>query len=204
MIPTRLVFALLLVLLSSHAYGAKFLVGLQGFEISGSKGSAPGDDVLLPSLAHINVSSVLALTKTVGPGDVLPEAHTGSALDLSGVDLDGLTFPIRNSSLFTYPHGRTLTSFQCNTFPQAYTPTRFCSGVVDYPYLVPPGYADSDLELIARTYAASLGISLFKTACLTDIKRYICANVYSKCVSADGGEQPCLLIRGENKFRISL
>ena len=105
---TRIVFAWLVGLISSHAYGPNYLVGLQGLEISGAKGLVAGEDALMPSLAHINVSSVLALTKMVGEGDVLPEAYTWSALDLSGVDLDGLTFPIRNSSLFTDPHGLSL------------------------------------------------------------------------------------------------
>jgi hypothetical protein len=33
--------------------------------------------------------------------------------------------------------------------------------------------------------ATSMGVGFFKTSCLTDIKRFICANVYMKC--ANGG-----------------
>jgi len=76
--------------------------------------------------------------------------------------------------------------FVCQTQPSAaFNPTVFCSGIVDYPYIIPDGYSDEILESAARGMATSMGVGFFKTSCLTDIKRFICANVYMKC--ANGG-----------------
>ena len=83
------------------------------------------------------------------------------------------------------PSSRDLSTggFVCESFGHAYDPTRFCSGIVDYPYVLPDGYTDAILETTARTYARLMGIPFFKATCLTDVKRYICANVYAKCAA---------------------
>lgn len=73
--------------------------------------------------------------------------------------------------------------FQCSNFPDTYDPKQFCSGVVDYPFVLMDGYTKEILETKARTYANLLGVPILKTSCLSDIKRYICANIYLKCVT---------------------
>ena len=71
-------------------------------------------------------------------------------------------------------------SFSCEQLPKAYDPYTYCSGVVDYDFLVPYGSTKSDLNTIA-VQSAEHFITFINASCLNDVKRYICSQVYLKC-----------------------
>ena len=71
--------------------------------------------------------------------------------------------------------------FKCVTFPKEYSPFSFCSGVVDYPFVLWNNVTMQDLEAIARAGTTFLNPFL-GSPCLSDIKKLICANVYLECV----------------------
>lgn len=98
--------------------------------------------------------------------------------DLSEVKVRPIDFSLQEGSRSLSAAG-----FVCASYSSTFNPTEFCSGVVDYDYIIPDGYTTETLEVISRGYADSLGIPFLNTACLTDIKRYICANVYAKCAT---------------------
>ena len=93
-------------------------------------------------------------------------------------------FSLRDETDVAPSGARELSSggFTCKSLPAGYDPMTFCSGVVDYPFLVLDSSSLGALEASARALAA-MGIPFLKTSCLTDIKRFICANIYLECVS---------------------
>ena len=98
--------------------------------------------------------------------------------DLSEVKVRPIDFSLQGGS-----RSLSAADFVCASYSSTFNPTEFCSGVVDYDYIIPDGYTTETLEVISRGFAESLGIPFLNTACLTDIKRYICANVYTKCAT---------------------
>jgi hypothetical protein len=97
---------------------------------------------------------------------VIPQRTSSRTLVAGGVDV------------LTYESN---TSFTCQSMATAYTPFAFCSGVVDYPFLVPAGGSSLSLELAARA-AASIYNVFLNADCLADVKRAICASIYLRCV----------------------
>ncbi len=79
--------------------------------------------------------------------------------------------------------------FSCESLPAAYDPHLFCSGVVDYGFVVWAGTNASDLDLQARGIAANFN-QFINSPCLSDVKRLICSNIYLQCVP-DGKSFTC-------------
>lgn len=84
--------------------------------------------------------------------------------------------PAHFGTLSNFPYG-----FTCVPFPTTYTPLSFCSGVVDYSFLLASGETEDTLEQAARNAALYMNPFL-DTGCLSDYKRLICASVYLRCV----------------------
>ncbi len=55
-----------------------------------------------------------------------------------------------------------------------------CAGVVDYDYVLPDGQSATDMNNYAIGAAAGLS-NFINSACLSDLKRLLCANVYLPC-----------------------
>lgn len=72
-------------------------------------------------------------------------------------------------------------SFSCLALPKEYDPHYFCSGVVDYPFIVPEGITLQMMEEQARGSALYL-TSFINAPCLSDMKRLICSSLYQPCV----------------------
>jgi hypothetical protein len=75
----------------------------------------------------------------------------------------------------------TTESFECVSFPAEYSPQVFCSGVVDYPFMVPSGESVESLEEYVRLESLYMNAFL-APSCLSDYKRLICASIYLECV----------------------
>lgn len=75
-----------------------------------------------------------------------------------------------------------------------YSPYDFCSGVVDYDFLVPTDATLASLGAAAFFFGSSVP-PLFPHTCLSDFKRLVCASVYVPCVLDSGGlvetKKPC-------------
>lgn len=84
-------------------------------------------------------------------------------------------------------------TFSCERLPLEYTPYLFCSGVVSYDFYVPVGVDSSSYDLQARDLAVAAN-SLLPTACLTDIKKLICATIYNPCVPNGKPDVVCFLL----------
>ncbi len=72
-------------------------------------------------------------------------------------------------------------SFTCEKLPSAYDPHIFCSGVVDYDFVIATGTSSAKLDAQARAVASGYN-SFLNNGCLTDIKRAICSAVYLRCL----------------------
>ncbi len=72
--------------------------------------------------------------------------------------------------------------FSCMSFPPAYSPFLFCSGVVDYSFIVPTGYTIADLDKQASAIANYYPPSILSSKCLSGVKRNLCASVFMPCV----------------------
>lgn len=76
----------------------------------------------------------------------------------------------------------TADDFICISLPSGYSPFLTCSGIVDYPFYFNSGTSFEEMEASVRTLAAPFN-SFINSACLTDVKRLICAQVFKPCVS---------------------
>ena len=74
------------------------------------------------------------------------------------------------------------TTFTCVSLPTTYDPFTLCSGVVDYPFMMPFNSTLTTMDAAARA-ATSSGLAFLNSLCLTDLKRMICATVYRPCVT---------------------
>jgi hypothetical protein len=74
------------------------------------------------------------------------------------------------------------TAFTCASFPEAYDPYLFCSGVVFYPFFLPNGMTINDLDKQVSQIANYYPPSILNTECLSSIKRDLCAAVFMPCV----------------------
>lgn len=79
------------------------------------------------------------------------------------------------------PTVTSVTTFTCSSFPVAYDPYTFCSGVVDYAFVIPTGSSLLTLETEARALSDN-AMAIFTTACLSDMKKLFCAMVYKPCI----------------------
>lgn len=86
-----------------------------------------------------------------------------------------------NSFVLTSSSLESSSSFTCETLPIGYSPFTFCSGVVDYPFIVEAGSSLADLELATRSALTPFNIFI-SPECMTDVKRLVCASVYKRCV----------------------
>jgi hypothetical protein len=80
-------------------------------------------------------------------------------------------------------------NFSCVSFPAEYSPLSFCSGVVDYAFILNSGDSMDTLEQMVRTEALFMN-PFMDVMCLSDYKRLICANIYLKCVD-NGKDNLC-------------
>lgn len=78
-------------------------------------------------------------------------------------------------------HSTSAPSFTCQTLPTDYDPTYFCSGVVDYPFLVWNGLSIPFMEGWVRALSAYAHY-FTSGSCRSHVKRQICAQVYNPCV----------------------
>ena len=102
--------------------------------------------------------------------------------DQSAFDLSFLTS--MNTLPSFHPNKRTQSYTCSDSFIGApYSPSSFCSGVVDYSFYLPNGTTLEGLNTEASNRAAKV-IPLLSTMCLTDLKRQICANIYLPCSSS--------------------
>lgn len=118
------------------------------------------------------------------PEDNPPESH--SPVATLNWEEEGDPLPLSLSSSRGL-HSEAV-AFTCESLPSAYDPHLFCSGVVDYPVFLPPGASLHSLDTTARRVASSYPTAILQTACLTDVKRYICATLFKPCVPK--GKQP--------------
>eukprot|EP01038_Epipyxis_sp_PR26KG_P008373 gene8373-11329_t len=73
--------------------------------------------------------------------------------------------------------------FTCESLDTKFDPTVFCSGVVDYPFIVfKNGYSKSALNSIAKSQGMYYN-SFINVGCLSDVKRLICTTLYKPCVT---------------------
>ena len=72
-------------------------------------------------------------------------------------------------------------SFTCESLPSSYDPSVFCSGVVDYSFVLPLGQSKESFESYVRA-ESQRAIPLASTQCQSDIKRVICAKYYLPCL----------------------
>jgi len=81
-------------------------------------------------------------------------------------------------------HTEAVGSFTCEVF--GFTYLDFCLGVVDYAFMVPTVDYATSAQVVAgmgmSAWGASVNMNRFvSSACRTDMKRYICAQVYLPC-----------------------
>lgn len=99
-----------------------------------------------------------------------------AALDWSDSALSLAVDPATNRALQSNQ-----SPFTCMTLPPKYDPTMFCSGVVDYAFVVMHGTDLSSLDKKARLVATQVN-SFINSPCLSDFKRLVCARIYLQCV----------------------
>jgi len=176
-LPIKDVLSMVRVSMSSYATGSTGTWLEQG---QGADGTNLTTAIHTHALASpVNLASLNLSSLNFGPQVFVSASGAHDVPDVPSVDKEE---PATGRGRALSPGG-----FVCQAQPPAaFNPTVFCSGIVDYPYIIPDGYSDEMLESAARGLATSMGVGFFKTSCLTDIKRFICANVYMKC--ADGGE----------------
>lgn len=120
---------------------------------------------------------------TQGPNALSPDLDKINAI-VSAFSSKALATTARLSKLHNDKENRELTSpppFTCETLPLTYSPDLVCSGVVDYPFLVPYGSTADDLDQAARLIAKA-ALPLLSTSCLSDMKRLLCSRLYLRCV----------------------
>ena len=133
-------------------------------------------------LVHLAVGTLI-------PGGFLDGVEVKSLISdkFKKINTLHITFPsngiiqgVQNKSTTMISRSLQSNSFSCEQLPKAYDPYTFCSGVVDYDFLVPYGSTKSDLNTIA-VQSAEQFITFINASCLNDVKRYICSQVYLKC-----------------------
>lgn len=72
-----------------------------------------------------------------------------------------------------------------------HNPYRFCSSVVDYPYLIEDGSSADALNTAARALAERYYVEFFPTACKESLKRLVCAQKYLPCEDGAAIKKPC-------------
>jgi hypothetical protein len=72
--------------------------------------------------------------------------------------------------------------FTCAKFDEEYSPYFFCSGVVDYDFILFQNESLMDLNTKALSQAMYLN-EFIDNKCLSDAKRLICSRVYQPCVT---------------------
>ena len=116
---------------------------------------------------------------------ITPLMNDQSAFDLSFLtSMNTLSSFHPNKRSSFHPNKRTQSYTCSDSFIGApYSPSSFCSGVVDYSFYLPNGTTLEGLNSEASNRAAKV-IPLLSTMCLTDLKRQICANIYLPCSSS--------------------
>lgn len=72
-----------------------------------------------------------------------------------------------------------------------HNPYRFCSSVVDYPYLIADGGTADSMNAAVRAKAERYYVEYFPTACKESLKRALCAQAYLPCEDGIAVKKPC-------------
>jgi hypothetical protein len=146
------------------------------------------------SLTRKNMSS-LSFNSAISSATINPIQFQNfpEVVDIKDESLKGnrlaATTPSRNGrARFETPFNLQTTSFVCAP-PIAYSPSIMCSGIVDYSYVLPSGASAEDMNNWAISAATGLS-SFMNSACLSDLKRLICANVYLPCATGITPDDP--------------
>ena len=112
---------------------------------------------------------------------ITPLMNDQSAFDLSFLTNMNTMSSFHSNKRTSYSNKRTQSYTCSDSFIGApYSPSSFCSGVVDYSFYLPNGTTPEGFNTEASNRAAKI-IPLLSTMCLTDLKRQICANIYLPC-----------------------